>query len=245
MKRTYKECKACGKSISASNYEKHLKNCQKPHEEKSYKCEICNKECNKHSLAYHRWSMHTKEGEVWKHRKKENQSPDVGIKISSSLKEGYGSGRLKPSIKSEEGRKRLSEASRSRVWSKESRKKLSESIQKRYDAGWMPKAGRCKKLEYRSPSIGLVKLDGTWELAVAQYLDQQQLEWIRNTKKFSYIDNQGKERRYTPDFYVKSWDSYLEVKGYETDLDRAKWKCFPEKLIVWKKKELKEKGMLR
>lgn len=33
---------------------------------------------------------------------------------------------------------------------------------------------------------------------------------------------------------------YIEVKGYETELDWAKWSQFNEKLIVIKKKELGE-----
>lgn len=32
----------------------------------------------------------------------------------------------------------------------------------------------------------------------------------------------------------------IEVKGYETDLDKAKWKYFTEKLIVLRRKEIGE-----
>lgn len=134
---------------------------------------------------------------------------------------------------------------RGKTHSPEAREKISEAIKKRYEKGWMPKAGRCEKIDYNSPIAGLIKVDGTWELAVAQYLDQQQLRWTRNTKKFDYVDDSGNKRKYTPDFYVESWGAYLEIKGYETDLDRAKWRNFPEKLVVWKKKELKENGVLR
>lgn len=61
-------------------------------------------------------------------------------------------------------------------------------IVKRYEQGWMPKAGRCKKYKYTSPVAGEVSLDGTWELAVAKWLDEHNYNWKRNTKRFQYIN---------------------------------------------------------
>ncbi len=117
------------------------------------------------------------------------------------------------------------------------RKKCSEAILLRYKDGWMPKAGRCKKINYISKFCGEVLLDGTWELKVAEYFEQQNIYWERNKKKFPYI-HQNKERTYTPDFYLKELDLFIEVKGYETDLDKAKWSQFPSKLKVLYKKEI-------
>lgn len=121
----------------------------------------------------------------------------------------------------------------------ESRKIMSDkaraNIQKRYESGWMPKAGRCKKIHYNSPIAGDILIDGTWELYIAKYLDSINVKWIRNTKKFSYINFKNKESKYTPDFYIYDSDLYIEVKGYETDLDRCKWQQFTEKLFVIKK----------
>jgi hypothetical protein len=110
----------------------------------------------------------------------------------------------------------------------------------RYETGWMPKAGRCKKYKYVSPIAGEIYLDGTWELAVAKWLDENQYNWKRNTKRFQYINLKGLISHYVPDFWVEELGGYLEVKGYETDLDRCKWSQFNETLIVWKRKDLKE-----
>jgi hypothetical protein len=110
----------------------------------------------------------------------------------------------------------------------------------RYEAGWMPKAGRCKKYKYVSPIAGEIYLDGTWELAVAKWLDEKQYNWTRNTKRFQYINLKGLMSHYVPDFWVEELGGYLEVKGYETDLDRCKWSQFNETLVVWKRKDLKE-----
>jgi len=117
-------------------------------------------------------------------------------------------------------------------------------IIKRYEEGWLPKAGRCKKYVHTSPIAGIIHLDGTWELAVAKWLDSKQYNWKRNTKRFQYINLKNSISHYTPDFWVEELGGYLEVKGYETALDRCKWSQFTEPLLIWKNKELKEHGVL-
>jgi hypothetical protein len=108
----------------------------------------------------------------------------------------------------------------------------------RHANGWNNKAGRCKKYSYSSPIAGDITVDGTWELAVAKWLDAQQYNWKRNTKRFQYTNLKNVTSHYTPDFWVEELNGYLEVKGYETELDRCKWQQFTENLTVWKKKDL-------
>lgn len=122
--------------------------------------------------------------------------------------------------------------------------KSRDTINKRYESGWMPKAGRCKKYKYSSPIAGVVYLDGTWELATAKWLDARQYSWKRNLIRFRYSDLENKIRHYTPDFWVDELNTFIEIKGYETDLDRCKWSQFPNQLLIWKRKELKEHGVL-
>lgn len=120
----------------------------------------------------------------------------------------------------------------------------SNEMHKRYASGWEAKAGRCKKIDYISPIAGKIKVDGTWELKVCTYLDKNNYIWIRNKKRFEYIDNLNKHRTYCPDFYLKNENLYIEVKGYITDLDKIKWNQFTEKLEIWDKKVLIEKKIL-
>jgi transposase len=127
-----------------------------------------------------------------------------------------------------------------RTHSKEFKEKQRKNIIERYEAGWMPKAGRCKKYKYISKVAGEVLLDGTWELAVAKWLDSKNYNWKRNTKRFPYTNLKNTLSHYTPDFWVEELGGYLEVKGYETKLDRCKWEQFTEPLTVWKKKDLKD-----
>jgi len=119
---------------------------------------------------------------------------------------------------------------------------LSNKMHDRYSAGWEPTCGRCKKYDYDSPIAGKVKLDGTWEVKVAIYLDSIGVKWKRNKIRFNYIRPDGKSATYQPDFHIEDWDTYLEVKGYETELDRAKWSQFTEPLLIWKKKEIQNLG---
>lgn len=121
---------------------------------------------------------------------------------------------------------------------------LSEKMKERYAGGWEVQCGRSLKYDYESPIAGIIKVDGTWELKVAQYLDSIGVSWRRNKQRFDYINLKGKRSTYCPDFWVDEWDTFLEVKGYKTDLDECKWSQFPHKLIVWSKKELKELNIL-
>lgn len=64
------------------------------------------------------------------------------------------------------------------------------------------------------------------------------LNWQRNKKRFDYLNLQNKKSTYCPDFYLPDFDIYIEVKGYETDLDRCKWSQFKNKLLILKKQEI-------
>lgn len=176
------------------------------------------------------WNKGVKGGKSWNKGLTKDNHPSLkqaGIK----LKEKYANGTLKKAPLTKEGRERIS-------------KSVSKAIKKRYEEGWMPKAGRCKKIKYSSPMAGEVMVDGTWELKVAEYFDQNKINWERNLKRFPYKNLKGTESHYTPDFYLPDFNLYVEVKGYETDLDRCKWRQFPENLEVWKKAKMKELNLL-
>ena len=126
-----------------------------------------------------------------------------------------------------------------RTHSEEFKEAQRQRIIKRYEDGWMPKAGRCKKYTYVSNIAGTVNLDGTWELTTAKWLDLKGYDWKRNTKRFPYINLKGKLSHYTPDFYVEGM-GYIEVKGYQTKLDECKWQQFKDPLTVWCRTDIKK-----
>jgi len=114
-------------------------------------------------------------------------------------------------------------------WSADRRKKhsiaMSKAVSEHPDAYTSSNRGRVKQTEYRG-----IKFHGTWEVMFAEWCDLNKIIWERNTKYFIYSWNG--ERKYFPDFYLPEKDIYIEVKGYTTDRDLAKWRDFPKKLVV-------------
>ena len=96
----------------------------------------------------------------------------------------------------------------------------------------MPKAGRCKKIKYKSKFAGEVLLDGNWELLFAIFLDKNNINWKRNKKRFLYKNENNESSFYTPDFFIDKYEIFIEIKGYETEKDRCKWRDFSEKLNI-------------
>ena len=81
-------------------------------------------------------------------------------------------------------------------------------------------------------------LHGGWELKVAKYMDEQKINWCKSKEHFTYIFEQ-REHEYFPDFYLKDYDLFIEVKGQVMPKDLEKWKQFPKKLLIIDKKTIK------
>lgn len=62
------------------------------------------------------------------------------------------------------------------------------------------------------------------EIEISKSLDNLKLNWIRNKVGFEYIDIDGNNRKYYPDFYVKDFDIYVEYKGFVTERMEHKMK---------------------
>lgn len=131
---------------------------------------------------------------------------------------------------------RLIVKSRSAEWYKQHGKVVSKTINQKVENGtWHTSLAKKMHVNYKG-----VDLHGSWELAYAKWLDSQNIRWKRNTETFSYVF-ENKTRKYTPDFYLIDSDEYVEIKGYQTAKDNAKWSQFPSyrKLKVMKHAELK------
>lgn len=83
-----------------------------------------------------------------------------------------------------------------------------------------------------------IKLQGQWEVDFYLWAKAQGLNPKRPNIAFKYTWNG--ERLYHPDFYIETLDLYVEVKGYETDRDRAKWSQFPKTLRIIKAAEINQ-----
>lgn len=81
-----------------------------------------------------------------------------------------------------------------------------------------------------------IKFQGRWELEFYQYCKASNIQIERSNEWFEY-EWHG-TRKYFPDFYLPGNDLYVEVKGYETERDQAKWSAFPKKLRIIKKEDI-------
>lgn len=132
-----------------------------------------------------------------------------------------------------------SAAARKRRHSDEVKAKLSQIAMHKVEQGtWHLSFSRSRTHEYKG-----IKFHGLWELKFAMHLDDKNVAWRRPTEKFQYTF-EGKVRHYTPDFYIPEMESYVEIKGYQTPKDEAKWRQFPLKLIVLKGEDLIQMGLL-
>jgi hypothetical protein len=140
-----------------------------------------------------------------------------------------------------EGREKIRQSTieqNKRQWQDESvRKKHKESmlraVKENPESYTSANRGRTKQI-----IIDNIKLQGQWEVDFYLWAKSQGLEPKRPTESFQYEWNGV--RWYHPDFYIESLDLYVEVKGYETDRDRAKWLTFPKNLLIIKAKEIKQ-----
>lgn len=130
-------------------------------------------------------------------------------------------------------RKKLSEAGKNNVWDDERRKYHSEVMAKVALENPDVYGNKQKRTIKKYKGINF---DSSWELYVAIYFDFNKINWIRPKQPFPYFwkDNW---HLYFPDFYLPDQDLYIEVKGYETDRDVAKWSAV-KNLLVFKQKEI-------
>ena len=87
-------------------------------------------------------------------------------------------------------------------------------------------SGRTKIVEYNG-----VRLKGSWEVKVAKWLTLQNVAWQSEVNPQPYFWK-SKYHTYFPDFYISHLDLYIEVKGYKTDRDDAKWSQFKGILVI-------------
>jgi hypothetical protein len=97
-------------------------------------------------------------------------------------------------------------------------------------------SGRVKMYDVNA-STGPTKVKGTWELKVAEYLNNNNIRWTNNIEPYKYFWKKS-WHLYFPDFLLLDSNTLIEVKGYETERDQSKWQSVDKKLIVIKKKDM-------
>lgn len=58
-----------------------------------------------------------------------------------------------------------------------------------------------------------VVFDSGWEVTIAKHLDKLHIEWVRPSDPIEWFDYEGKSRKYFPDFYLPTYDVFLDPKN--------------------------------
>jgi hypothetical protein len=125
----------------------------------------------------------------------------------------------------------------------ERRQKISYTMKNNPEAGGLREgSGRGLKCWYESKIAGNVYIRSSYELEYVKWLDDNNIKWKANLIRFPY-EFESKIRNYIPDFYLIDEDCYVEIKGYETEKDKAKQNQFPYKLKVLKYEDLYKLGL--
>lgn len=98
--------------------------------------------------------------------------------------------------------------------------------------------GRVKLYEVVDGFGNSTKVLGTWELLIANLLNDKNIKWTNDIVGFPY-HWEDSIHLYFPDFYLSDLDIYIEVKGYQREKDEAKWNGFPHTLYILKEREIK------
>lgn len=84
--------------------------------------------------------------------------------------------------------------------------------------------------EYTKKDGSIVKLDSSWEEALAIRLDAIDIKWTR-PNPIRWIDESGVFHNYFPDFYLVDFDVYLDPKNpYAIKAQKNKIKCLTEQI---------------
>jgi hypothetical protein len=197
-------------------------------------CQFCGKDKLPRSLKMHERTCPDNENRIL-------SAGNTGKKGKNSYTKALELGLPRP-VMEDNTKKKISEAALSHnrtYWSEENRDKHSERmllVVKQYPDSYNYDnvCRRVQRFEYAGEY-----LHSSWEVLVAEYLDENKIEWERKVRSFDYVW-EDKTRQYFPDFYLPKFDIYLEVKGYEIEKDREKWKQFPKRLILIKFQEIEK-----
>jgi len=94
----------------------------------------------------------------------------------------------------------------------ENRKKTSERMSKIHEEG-KGGSGYTKNYKYLDKSGKEHIVQGSYELAFIKWLDLNNMKFRCHEDRIKYIDSEGIERTYLPDFFVEEWNSYVDVKS--------------------------------
>ena len=216
-KRNLVSCEICNKRFGKAQIENHLIICKENFYKKNY-CKQCNIEINKNNIFCSKSCSNIFRKPTAEHKLRTSLAM-CGRQYNKSLYEPKKCKYCEKDIAPIEG---IKTPTFCKPKCNESLKHLSYALSnslKGKTGGYREGGGRGK-----GEKIDGVWFDSTWEIKLARRLTDLQIKWSRDYKnhKFVYFDENGKKRKYYPDFYLDDFNAYIEVKGYWTSQTKHK-----------------------
>jgi len=210
--RKSRDCPKCDRKISVNNFERHVKSCSNNEDvtpfdclkqkKDKYECPFCYKLFKKGGILAHIWRKHTKAGQDLKSGPKvawnKGLTKDTDMRVRKSgetTKLGYSSGRLKAYNKGKKHKPETISLLKELAKTREFKTHFSR-----------------KSYPYTCTDGSTINLQSSFEVKVAQSLDQNNVHWER-PKPLTWTDEKGKKRKYYADFYLPGLDVYLDPKN--------------------------------
>ena len=152
-------------------------------------------------------------------------------------------------MKSTEAREKASNSRKKMLENPAMKKVFSEGTKRAWAEGKFDnvKVGKCKWFTHVKPGGETCKVQGTWELAFAKWMDENSQQYLTHKGRLQYFEN-GKERFYYPDFQIGE-NHFVEIKSdYFLSLQPLKISLVREnnphvKIELLTKNSLLEKGV--
>lgn len=186
--------------------------------------------------------------------KKAYENPEL-IKRMSNIVKGRNAGEKNP-MKRLEVRQKVSETRKNLFKDPIFGPALSNKISRKCKEAWKQgkyiganTSGESKWYDYYHSSGLVYKVQGTWELKFIEWLDSNGLEFTCHKGMIPYTDKNGVSRNYFPDFFVKEWNCYVDIKSsYWYQKQKDKWECLDSQcknvgIKVLMEKDLKNLGI--
>ena len=156
-------------------------------------CKHCKKEFDKKSIANH---------SRWCDLNPKRSTYNKNLEKARAAKKNFNNQFTYGAIVSEETKQKQRDASTGKTHTEETKQLIKEKA-------LASKHRRLKKgvIEYKG-----ILLDSSWELALAERLDELGIEWCR-PDPLPWIDENGIKHNYFPDFYLPKYDKYLDPKN--------------------------------
>lgn len=148
-------------------------------------------------------------------------------------------------------RQKMSATRKTLLANPDERRKISESVRKAWRDGKFDgvRVGQCQWFTHTKPDGSVIKLQGTWELVFAKWMDENMIQYSTHKGRIPYLDKNGDKRSYYPDFFVDTWQSWVDVKNdYHFSLQEEKFqqirKSNPNiQLLILRKVDLETLGV--